>query len=355
MDEIVPNNTLIADNAEKESRLFNSLIYSFRRECTSCAKYGFFAQQAKSAGYEALSDFFFACSHSELVHSSRHAKVALFLGVKLDTEVVPREPLDVPEMVKEMLSEEEKAITLYPEYLRLAESENCPSVVLTINAALEGSNSHLKFLRELADSDDYWKGESKQFYVCALCGYIHEWSRISCPVCGAKAELFLPFPNAGHFDTETMFYSAPKRGEEAGDALDKNMWKCAEIFPNHLPAANEFITRVTGEMTRKGWSTRDVFAVNLALAEATVNAVEHGNGKYADKHIHIESTVTEDFFFCAVQDEGDGFAPEDVPDPNLAENRGRRSGRGLKLIQGFMSKIWFNPSGNKIYMMKHRS
>ena len=341
--------------ASEDHQLIDSLTLSFRRECSSCGKYGFYAQKAMSEGYQELANFFFACSHSELVHSSRHAKAALFLGIKLEMEIVQCPSKGVPDMITEMMREEEEDMRSYPPFLKYAENAKCSSAVLSLSAALKGSESHYKFLKELSESKDYWKSDRKQWYVCALCGYLHEWSRISCPVCGAKPDLFLGFPDTKHFDTQTMFFNAPKTEEEASEPLEQESWKCVGTIPSTLSSANEFITQVTDEMTKKRWTDRDVFAVNLAMAEATVNAIEHGNQRDESKHIHVESNITEGFFFCSIEDEGEGFSPLNVPDPNLTENLNRCSGRGLKLIHGFMTNLWFNPLGNKIYMLKHRS
>lgn len=49
-----------------------------------------------------------------------------------------------------------------------------------------------------------------------------------------------------------------------------------------------------------------------------------------------------------VTDEGEGFNPDDVPDPTLAENLDRPCGRGLMLMRNFARKVEYNSTGNSV-------
>ena len=55
-----------------------------------------------------------------------------------------------------------------------------------------------------------------------------------------------------------------------------------------------------------------------------------------------------------VRDEGTGFCPTAVPDPTEAENLERPNGRGIMLMQSYMTRVWFNERGNEVWMMKMR-
>jgi len=99
----------------------------------------------------------------------------------------------------------------------------------------------------------------------------------------------------------------------------------------------------------------DQFAIRLAVEEALVNAIKHGNGSDPTKKIRIEYRVTPDEFCIKIEDEGPGFDPNSVPDPTSPEFLERPSGRGLMLMRYYMSEVSFNDRGNCVIMIKRRS
>jgi serine/threonine-protein kinase RsbW len=56
-----------------------------------------------------------------------------------------------------------------------------------------------------------------------------------------------------------------------------------------------------------------------------------------------------------IEDQGEGFQPEEVPDPTADENLERPCGRGIMLMRAFMSTIAYNESWNCVILEKHRS
>lgn len=336
------------------SRTRENIKENYRREVVASGKYAIYAKQLSEAGYESLANLFHACSHSECIHSIRHSRVALFLGIKLETEVVHCEKKDVSEILDEMIREELDAIKSYPRFVEEARHDANSSAILSMTAAMKADHSHYEYCQEAAVSDNYWLGEKRPFYVCALCGYIHQWNRVVCPVCGARPELFLPFHDKNFFDAESLTFTKHEKRDDFAvpDALDT--WSFEHVYPTCLINAVEFTSEITDELNKRCWSERDVYAIVLSLTEAAVNANEHGNKRQDGKHVYVECCISSEFFFCTMEDEGDGFDPMIVPNPSLEENLLASHGRGLKLISSFMSRVWFNSKGNKIYMLKNR-
>jgi serine/threonine-protein kinase RsbW len=99
-------------------------------------------------------------------------------------------------------------------------------------------------------------------------------------------------------------------------------------------------------------SDHDVFSVRLALEEALVNAIKHGNQLDRDKKVHITYRVLADRFEVRITDEGPGFDPADVPDPTAVENLERPCGRGLMLMRHYMSEVAYSGRGNSVSMSK---
>jgi serine/threonine-protein kinase RsbW len=72
------------------------------------------------------------------------------------------------------------------------------------------------------------------------------------------------------------------------------------------------------------------------------------------KKVKIEYSVNPDKIEVSVTDEGNGFNPEDVPDPRSGKNLYKPDGRGLFLMKSYMDAVQFNEQGNCVYMVRHK-
>ena len=100
------------------------------------------------------------------------------------------------------------------------------------------------------------------------------------------------------------------------------------------------------------FSEKDIFGIRLALEEALINAIKHGNQMDRSKKVVISYHVNAERFDIHITDEGIGFDPYDVPDPTAVENLERPCGRGLMLMKHYMSEVTFGPQGNSFRMYK---
>ena len=112
--------------------------------------------------------------------------------------------------------------------------------------------------------------------------------------------------------------------------------------------------RIVALLEKLGYPPRDVFGVRLALEEALVNAIKHGNRHDPCQQVHIRCRADRDAVRITIEDEGPGFVPEEVPDPTLEENLEKPSGRGIMLMRAFMSLIEYNDTGNRVTLEKRR-
>jgi len=110
----------------------------------------------------------------------------------------------------------------------------------------------------------------------------------------------------------------------------------------HLLKANQF-----GE--------RDIFGIRLAVEEALVNAIKHGNQMDSSRKVRIAFQVSQEKFEVIIADEGEGFDPIDVPDPTAPENLERPCGRGIMLMRHYMTSVAFSERGNAVSMTKLRN
>ena len=72
--------------------------------------------------------------------------------------------------------------------------------------------------------------------------------------------------------------------------------------------------------------------VELAMNEAVVNAIRHGNREEASKTVRISMRWGGGSVWCRVEDQGEGFDPADLPDPLDQEHLLLTHGRGVFLI-----------------------
>lgn len=111
--------------------------------------------------------------------------------------------------------------------------------------------------------------------------------------------------------------------------------------------------RILTELEANNFGEDDIFAVHLALAEAFVNAVQHGNKMDPDRKVKIEYSVVLDKVEISMTDDGSGFDPDAVPDPRYGENLYKANGRGLLLMRSYMDVVEFNERGNHVHMVRY--
>jgi serine/threonine-protein kinase RsbW len=80
----------------------------------------------------------------------------------------------------------------------------------------------------------------------------------------------------------------------------------------------------------------------LAVREAVMNAVLHGNKERDDRSVRVHYSLTSEQIRIDVTDEGEGFDPGDLNDPLSAENLLREGGRGVYLMRQFMDEVNFS-------------
>ncbi len=124
---------------------------------------------------------------------------------------------------------------------------------------------------------------------------------------------------------------------------------------SHASEMEQVCREILAAAASSSFSEEDVFSIHLALEEAFINAVKHGNKNDLNKKISIDYIISDDKFEITVSDEGEGFEPDVVPDPRIDENLCKSSGRGLLLIRSYMDKVEHSEKGNAILMVKNKT
>jgi len=105
--------------------------------------------------------------------------------------------------------------------------------------------------------------------------------------------------------------------------------------------------------TEAGLDEDESFRVTMAVREAAVNAVLHGNEPSKQIQVCFENTGSSLVFVIA--DQGKGLDPQTLPDPREPENLLRGTGRGIFLIRSFMDEVHFRQlhPGTELTLIKH--
>ena len=106
---------------------------------------------------------------------------------------------------------------------------------------------------------------------------------------------------------------------------------------------------------KAGLDEDERFQLGMAVREAAVNAVLHGNEYDPAKKITVSLENTGSQLVISVADEGKGLDPDTLPDPLAPENLLRGTGRGIFLIRSFMDEVHFRElhPGTELTLVKN--
>jgi len=124
------------------------------------------------------------------------------------------------------------------------------------------------------------------------------------------------------------------------------------VLPSDVNVISPFIDQLMPFISRfRGEGNK--FEIELALREALVNAIIHGNQNDHRKRVYVNCRcTTAGEVSLTVEDEGNGFEHSAVPDPTALDNRLRTNGRGIYLIRTLMDEVDFKQGGSVVHMRK---
>ena len=135
----------------------------------------------------------------------------------------------------------------------------------------------------------------------------------------------------------------------------KWIWRCDRVIPSDTGLGRRILDELVEQMKARQWSTHDIYSVRLAVEEALVNAIMHGNRCDADKCVQIRCRLAAELVRIEIIDEGGGFDLGKVPNPTNPDRIECPCGRGVMLIRAFMTRVKYNMAGNGLVMVKERA
>lgn len=123
-------------------------------------------------------------------------------------------------------------------------------------------------------------------------------------------------------------------------------------LPSDISLMNGVLQYLIERVARLGVIKPERSNLYVALDEAFVNAVKHGNHYDPSKLVRITAELSARECRFTVEDEGEGFQVQEIPDPCDPDNLFKSSGRGVLLIYNIMDEVKYNERGNQLTMVK---
>ena len=122
-------------------------------------------------------------------------------------------------------------------------------------------------------------------------------------------------------------------------------------LPSDVNIISPFVDQLLRFISSPEEENESNFEVGLALREALVNAIVHGNQEDLHKHVYVTYRSTNDGeILITIQDEGQGFDVNAVADPTAQEHLLRTSGRGIYLMTTLMDEVRFEQKGTVVHL-----
>jgi serine/threonine-protein kinase RsbW len=153
------------------------------------------------------------------------------------------------------------------------------------------------------------------------------------------------------------------------DIIEKTLWfklqridasqKIADVrekidleLPSDLSLMNAVLEYLLDRVAKLGLIQIEQSNLFVALDEAFVNAVKHGNRNDPGKLLRVTAELSAREAIFTVEDEGEGFDVQEIPDPRDPANLFKSSGRGVLLIYNIMDEVEYSERGTRLKMVK---
>jgi anti-sigma regulatory factor (Ser/Thr protein kinase) len=114
-----------------------------------------------------------------------------------------------------------------------------------------------------------------------------------------------------------------------------------KVIPSELRLLDDAVAEITAAIDGTVY-WEDAESIGLAVREALVNAIVHGNQCEPQKNVRVCVAAYENCeLVIIVKDSGSGFDPSRLPDPTAAENLLADHGRGIFLMKQLMDELDF--------------
>jgi rubrerythrin len=161
-------------------KIKDALNQAYVGEAKAALRLKVYAQKAEDEGYKQMAKLFRVISFSEEIHGARALRV--LREIKSTEE----------NLAASFESEKQVAEIAYDQFVKLAEAEGNKEAVLHFSQSRDVEETHAKLYKQAMGH--FMEERETNYYVCKICGYVADGTLPDeCPVCGAKAKMFVPF------------------------------------------------------------------------------------------------------------------------------------------------------------------
>ena len=161
-------------------KIQEALNQAYAGESKAALRLKVYAQKAEDEGYKQMAQLFRVISFSEEIHGARALRV--LKEIKSTEE----------NLADSFESEKKVAEVAYDQFVKLAEEAGNKEAVLHFSQSKDVEETHAKLYKEAMAH--FMEERETTYYVCKVCGYVADGVLPDeCPVCGAKAKMFVPF------------------------------------------------------------------------------------------------------------------------------------------------------------------
>lgn len=90
--------------------------------------------------------------------------------------------------------------------------------------------------------------------------------------------------------------------------------------------------------------------IMIAVTESVNNAIRHGNKLDPNKNVKLCLQLDESQITFLIEDEGNGFDFNNLPDPTAPENIEKPGGRGIFLMRHLADEVNFKDEGKQVIL-----
>ena len=150
---------------------------AIKGETTASAKYAAYAKKAKDEGYNKVALLFEAASKAESIHAGNHTAVLTQLGQEMDDFKPEFTVNSTKDNLQDAINGESYEVsTMYPEFLKAAQSENANLAMISLNYAYQTEKKHAELyknaLSQLESGNENTLAD--KYFVCTTCGNTYE-------------------------------------------------------------------------------------------------------------------------------------------------------------------------------------
>jgi serine/threonine-protein kinase RsbW len=141
-----------------------------------------------------------------------------------------------------------------------------------------------------------------------------------------------------------------------GEDLDSQSKTIDLVLDSTLESVDKAERAALDLARESGFGEEELDRIGMSVRECMVNAVVHGNRYNAHKKVRLSLSRTPERFTVRIADQGEGFNPDELPDPLAGDNLLRHSGRGIFLMKAFMDDLQvrsLGPAGTEVTLVKN--